>query len=521
MQRRRPTNQAMTTMNLLLSPSSMAKQAPRRANIIFSYNSLLLIQIQLLLIICCCSISHVRFVCHAGWIDPDTPANAMSVVPLKIDAPAPNPDKKSKSNQHQQPIFSLVFSDEFNSPHRSFADGNDPRWTALDKNDYTNNAQHYYSSDNAHTDTNGHLIIKTEARDTFVVGFNDVQRKKERVTKHFKSAMLQTWNKFCFTGGIIEGEVSLPGRHDVGGLWPAFWLVGNLARHTYTGSSDHIWPWSSSVCNDKTARGAQLVNACTPVQHYGLHAGKGRGAPEIDIFEVKPGNTKAGIRPYLNMTVGEPFSSSSYQVAPARLPRPINGDYPAPGLWYDHLTLTGGVNTTMNIQYYGSVSHYADTSPDYLFDTLSYNRQLDDSHFGKFLKYRVEWELPDANGTEPTYGYIRWFLDEQFVYEVDGLGLHTSGTGGEISSEPMYIILNTAVSSDWGACRIFLHDWFCRAGLMYDTSIALYACIIENFALLHFLQDFHFNVHQCVPVKNSIVTETSTKRVDSPKDCVT
>ena len=44
--------------------------------------------------------------------------------------------------------------------------------------------------------------------------------------------------------------------------------------------------------------------------------------------------------------------------------------------------------------------------------------------------------------------------------------------------------------------------------------------IIENLALLHFLQDFHFNVQQCVPVKNSIVMETSTKCVVSPKDFV-
>jgi hypothetical protein len=45
--------------------------------------------------------------------------------------------------------------------------------------------------------------------------------------------------------------------------------------------------------------------------------------------------------------------------------------------------------------------------------------------------------------------------------------------------------------------------------------------IIENFALLlHLLQDFQNNVQQCVPVKNTIVTEASTKRVDSLKDFV-
>ena len=37
--------------------------------------------------------------------------------------------------------------------------------------------------------------------------------------------MIQTWNKFCFTGGYIEANVSLPGLADVAGLWPAIWYV--------------------------------------------------------------------------------------------------------------------------------------------------------------------------------------------------------------------------------------------------------------------------------------------------------
>ena len=41
-----------------------------------------------------------------------------------------------------------------------------------------------------------------------------------------------TWNKFCFTGGILEVSLQLPGPHNSGGLWPAFWLMGNLAKAT-------------------------------------------------------------------------------------------------------------------------------------------------------------------------------------------------------------------------------------------------------------------------------------------------
>jgi beta-glucanase (GH16 family) len=353
--------------------------------------------------------------------------------------------------------YELVFSDEFNTPHRNFADGHDPRWTALEKNDYTNDAQHYYSASNAYTDSRGNLVIKSEAADTNIVGFNDVKGKKEQVTKHFRSGMLQTWNKFCFTGGILEAEMSLPGKSHIGGLWPAFWLLGNLARHTYVGSSEHVWPWSSSTCTSKSAT-AQLVSACDRVQHYGLHKGVGRGAPEIDVFEVQAGSTKANTpnTPFFEMSVGQPFMSSSYQVAPGRLPRPGEGWWPAPGQWYDNLT--SGMNTSLNIVFYGTYNHFRDdtdpASQDYWSDAISYNRQLNESYFGNMHRYRLEWELPadaeESNNYTESYGYLRWFLDDEFVLEIKGEGLNTSGTGSEISSEPMYLLLNTAISSQWG-----------------------------------------------------------------------
>ena len=227
--------------------------------------------------------------------------------------------------------FKLVFSDEFNTPGRSFIDGTDPRWTAMDKNDYTNNALHYYAPEKAYTNDEGELIIETEATDTDVVGFDDVKRKKTHVTKHFRSAMIQSWNKFCFTGGIIEAEVILPGRHDVGGLWPAFWLLGNLARHTYVGSSEHIWPWREVVCKKETAA-KQKLSACHRATHYSMKQGVGRGAPEMDIFEVQPGNVKHNTGPFFLMPVGQPFMSSSFQVAPGRTTnRPGNGYWPGPG----------------------------------------------------------------------------------------------------------------------------------------------------------------------------------------------
>ncbi|KAL3784767.1 hypothetical protein ACHAW5_008138 [Stephanodiscus triporus] len=386
-----------------------------------------------------------------------------STTTAKSATPASDDDDESRTTTTTTRTYDLVFSDEFNVPLRDFRDGSDPRWTALEKNDYTNDAQHYYASDNAYTDAYGNLVIRTESAYTDVVGFDDVNYEKVRTTKNFRSAMVQSWNKFCFAGGIIEAEMSLPGRHDVGGLWPAFWLLGNLARHTYVGSSEHVWPWSSTACTEK-GRTAQMVNACDRAQHYGMERGVGRGAPEIDVFEVQAGNVKAGTGNFLRMPVGQPFASHSYQVAPGRLPRPGEGWYPGPGQWYEGLRW--GEDAALNIAFYGSYNHFNDdtdpASQDYWSDAISFNRQLNASHFGQFHRYRVEWELPDGGGVGgggrgddggTNHGYIRWFIDDQFVMEVDGKSLHESGTGGEISSEPMYMILNTAISSQWGFPR--------------------------------------------------------------------
>jgi len=247
---------------------------------------------------------------RADWIDPDTPDDAKTAtrystrLPPMPPTPAPSPKparhKRTKRNATSSPrpttspqpsrspsaspseyptfsptkSYELVFSDEFNVPSRSFEDGTDPRWTALDKNDYTNGAFHYYTPRNAET-RDGHLVITSEAADTEIIGFNDIKLKRVHDTKHFRSAMLQSWNKFCFTGGIVEAEVTLPGRPDVGGLWPAFWLLGNLARHTYVGSSEHIWPWSSSICTKKSGW-AQKISGCDRVAHYGTTIGSGK-----------------------------------------------------------------------------------------------------------------------------------------------------------------------------------------------------------------------------------------------------
>jgi beta-glucanase (GH16 family) len=52
--------------------------------------------------------------------------------------------------------------------------------------------------------------------------------------------MLQGWNMMCFTGGLIEVAVTIPGAPDVRGFWPAVWMMGNLGRVGYGGTTDGL-----------------------------------------------------------------------------------------------------------------------------------------------------------------------------------------------------------------------------------------------------------------------------------------
>ena len=67
------------------------------------------------------------------------------------------------------------------------------------------------------------------------------------------------------------------------------WMLGNLARATYVGSSDYMWPYSFNKC-DERGRMSQAINACSKVNHYGLDPEVGRGAPEIDVIEAMQGD---------------------------------------------------------------------------------------------------------------------------------------------------------------------------------------------------------------------------------------
>ncbi len=123
----------------------------------------------------------------AGWIDPDTHQKHYNV------------DSYTDGN-----TYDLIMSDEFERSGRSFADGHDPMWTALDKSDDDQTASgrkslQYYNSSYATTEE-GKLVITTTTEDTTWRGFNPYTKKYEQLKKTFRSGMMQSWNKFCFTG---------------------------------------------------------------------------------------------------------------------------------------------------------------------------------------------------------------------------------------------------------------------------------------------------------------------------------
>jgi hypothetical protein len=102
------------------------------------------------------------------------------------------------------------------------------------------------------------------------------------------------------------------------------WMLGNLARATYVGSSDFVWPFSYNQCSaDK--RKSQEINACSKVNHYGLDSFRGRGAPEIDLIESMQG--EKGKLP--NTHIQRPYQSASLQIAPGiEIDRPVLGKLP-------------------------------------------------------------------------------------------------------------------------------------------------------------------------------------------------
>ncbi|KAK0543449.1 beta-glucan synthesis-associated protein [Tilletia horrida] len=157
-------------------------------------------------------------------IDPHTTSDAYTFISQGVDQTLKATNKK----------YNLVFSDEFNEEGRTFWPGDDPFWEAVDIWYGATQDYEWYSPEAINT-TGGNLVIALEAMEIHNL--------------NFRSGMLQSWNKFCYQGGYIEFSMLQPGDRETMGYWPALWMMGNLGRPGYLGSTEGLWPYSYDSCD--------------------------------------------------------------------------------------------------------------------------------------------------------------------------------------------------------------------------------------------------------------------------------
>lgn len=123
------------------------------------------------------------------------------------------PDSAKTRTGYDGEEYELVFSDEFNTDGRTFYPGDDPFWEAADIWYGSTQDQEWYDPKQI-TTQDGYLRILMES----------VTDETINHMLPYRSGMLQSWNKFCFSSGYIEVSLTLPGGPD------AFGYV-RLSRH--------------------------------------------------------------------------------------------------------------------------------------------------------------------------------------------------------------------------------------------------------------------------------------------------
>jgi beta-glucanase (GH16 family) len=145
---------------------------------------------------------------------------AQVILSYTIDKSTHLNDLITKRHKDGKNNLKLVMSDEFNVPNRDFSIGKDDIFESITKPDNSNQALQFYNSSKEFVTTkNGKLIISTKATKTTWNQWDKENNKSITLTKNYTSGMIQTWNKFCFTGGVLDMKIKLPGQYDEGGLW--------------------------------------------------------------------------------------------------------------------------------------------------------------------------------------------------------------------------------------------------------------------------------------------------------------
>lgn len=147
---------------------------------------------------------------------------------IDLDTPKEVYTKPSYSDPKQE--MQLVFSDEFNTDGRTFYPGDDPYWEAIDLHYWQASIALFYVQlrPDVYGQTNNMEWYDPAAITTKNGSLEITLSRKQTHDLNFQGGMMTTWNKFCFTGGIFEASVQLPGTDNIVGLWPAIWTMGNL-----------------------------------------------------------------------------------------------------------------------------------------------------------------------------------------------------------------------------------------------------------------------------------------------------
>lgn len=326
------------------------------------------------------------------------------------------PDSASTREAKDGSKWELVFSDEFNADGRTFYDGDDQFWTAPDIHYDATKDLEWYSPD-AVTTSNGTLTLRMDAFKNHGL--------------YYRSGMVQSWNKMCFTEGALEISANLPNYGRISGLWPGMWTMGNLGRPGYLASTQGVWPYSYEACdggitpNQSSPDGisflpGQKLSVCTCDDEDHPNQGVGRGAPEIDILEGEA-----------DTILGVGVASQSLQIAPF-------------DIWYmpdyDFIEVYNFTTTTMNT-YAGGPFQQAVSA----ISTLNVSWYEFGEEAGYFQKYAIEYLNDDDDG------YIRWFVGENPTFTLYSTSLHPNGNidWRRISKEPMSAVMNLGISNNW------------------------------------------------------------------------
>ncbi|OJJ76368.1 hypothetical protein ASPBRDRAFT_51991 [Aspergillus brasiliensis CBS 101740] len=364
---------------------------------------------------------------RTGLIDPDTPESVMT--------------KKTVDGKEWQ----LVFSDEFEFPGRTFYDGDDPYYQAMDfwygvTQDLEASTDIWYDPD-AVTTKDGSLEIRFDAFTNHELGY--------------RSGMVQSWNKLCFSGGRLEASISLPGAGDVSGFWPGFWAMGNLGRPGYAATTDGTWPYSyydgcdaGITPNQSSPDGINFLPgmrlpACTCDGADHPTPGKSRGAPEIDVIEASVGPLNNNPNAFIGT------ASQSLQMAPFDIWYMPDYDYTA--VYDPHIT---EINTYRGGPYQQAMSGLTNLN----------NRWYNGTEYQVFA---FEY-------TPGAVGNVTWFVGQDKTWTLDGRAIGPNGNVGQrmIPMEPMSIVMNLGMAWSFAPINDTIRD--IMPGIMRFDYIRIY-----------------------------------------------